>query len=662
MENKNFRPDIEGLRGVAILLVVAYHAGVPGFTGGYIGVDVFFVLSGYLITGLLVAEREKKGKISLANFYARRARRLLPASAIMLLFAMIAAYIVFAPYEQTGVFKSAASTALYVSNLHFLIDSANYFADAPETNLFLHTWSLSVEEQFYFVFPLLLLLALKYGTRQFLLIIIAIGGVVSFILSVYLTSYFQPWAFFSSPTRAWEFAAGALGVMIGGAYSKRIGYALALIGLLLILGAACFYGSSTQFPGWAALLPVLGTIFILHSGSDTQVGKLLSSSLLQFFGKLSYSFYLWHWVVLVFAAAIWEGLSLTARLACILVSLGVAQISYTFVENPVRFNPILSRRPVFGLLMAGILTLIGASISFTFYRHAQATKILPEQVAFLKAIEHSPAQAQKCEAKAYESILKECVFGNPDSDKIVVLVGDSHLQQWFLPIREIAETENWRLITLFKGACTPTDVVYFYKPVGRRFYECEQWRAQAFARIKEIHPYLVIASGYERVSLSHIDVPPIPLNNWVEGLNRTFDSLNASGAKAVYLRDTPHPDFNPLTCMARRAWQPSWLNLNGSCSFKREKALNVDLAEVEKRVADSKGVSYIDMNDYICPGNICDPVQGDTVIYRDHDHLTNVFALKLGTSLRYELQNKGLIKTVMVKKNKRQNSLSFLHF
>lgn len=643
MENKSFRPDIEGLRGIAILLVVAYHAGMPGFTGGFVGVDVFFALSGYLITGLLVAEREKKGKISLANFYARRAKRLLPASFVVILFTLFFTYIIFAPFEQQGIFKTAFTTALYFSNFYFLTNSTNYFADTPETNPFLHTWSLSVEEQFYLVFPLLILLALKYGSRRLLLTIITFSGFVSFISCVYLTEYRQGWAFFSSPTRAWEFAAGALGVIVAGFHSKRMGTLLGWGGLVLILGAAVFYGSKTPFPGWAALVPVIGTIAVLRSGSDSPAGKILSNSILQFFGRLSYSFYLWHWIALVFAAALWNELSLPERLLCVLISLGIAQISYTFIEKPVRFSAVLARRPSYGLIMAAVLTLIGAAGSFYLYRLAETNRYKPEQLAFYMARE-VPLKAEVCSSKFAETSLKECVFGNFDSDKTVVLMGDSHLYQWFLPLQEIAERENWRLVTFFKNACTPVDVPFFYKGLGRRYYECEQWRENAFARIKEIHPYLIIASGFERVS--PIDrSEEIPLERWTAGLTQTFDAFNASGAKVVYLRDTPFPGFDPLKCVARTRWQSKWIDTKGACTFQRDKALNDELAEAEKSVAENKKVAYIDMNIYICPGKICEPTTDGNLIYRDAHHLTNDFALRLGTFLNDELKKRNLIGT-----------------
>jgi len=633
IQNKNFRPDIEGLRGIAILVVVAYHANIPGFTGGYVGVDVFFVLSGYLITGILAAEYDKKGTISLSNFYSRRARRLLPAAAVTLFVTIIAAYLVFPPIQQTTLPETAISTALYSSNLYFLHTTTDYLAAPPESNPLLHTWSLSVEEQFYFVFPLLTLITLRYGSRRKLRIVIGIIAFISFGLCVYFTSTRQPIAFFSSPTRAWEFAVGALGVLSTGFYKPRYQKWIGWAGIAAILGACIVFDRHTSFPGWAALIPVLGTIAVLMYG--VSVSRVLSTPFLQFFGRLSYSWYLWHWVVLVFTVALWGELSLPYRILAVLVSLIIAQVSYSIIENPVRVSTWFSRRPAYGLAMALALTLIGAGTGFVFRHLSREAKTSPPQSVYTEAKAMPEGLYENCDRGLYESAVKECVFGNPDSAKTVVLFGDSHALQWLVATQIISEAENWRIVTIIKSGCGPIDVEIKDSRLTRSFYECNQWRASAFDRIREVKPELVIVGGLQRVAFIEAEYR-IPLDKWVEGLERTFDALRQSGAKIAYIADTPRPNFDVLNCLARNDWQIAWREA-ATCSFGRGLSVSDDLVRREQQAAAINGVQLIDMNKYICPDTVCEPVLDGIIVYRDSHHLSTAFGQHLSTALRGEL-------------------------
>jgi peptidoglycan/LPS O-acetylase OafA/YrhL len=629
--DKNFRPDIEGLRGIAILTVVAYHAGLPGFGGGYVGVDVFFVLSGYLITGLLFKEMEKKGRISLPAFYARRARRLLPASALTLLITIAATYMVYSPVEQSGLPQTSLATATYVSNLYFARTATDYLRAGAETNPLLHTWSLAVEEQFYFAWPLLVMLALKTGGRRRLLIVMVALASLSFALSIWLTLVRQPWAFFSSPTRAWEFAIGGLGVLLGGLHSQRAGRIIGWLGLAMILLASVVLSKSTAYPGWAALLPVLGTVAVLRSGTSTPTGKLLGTPVLQFFGKLSYSWYLWHWPVLVLAAGVWGELSLPARLGLVAFALVLAMVSYKLVENPVRFHPFLLRRPAYALIMALVLTLfgIGAALSFRYLSgRAAATG---EQARFIKARQDIPVIYQdQCITLAFDTDVKDCVYGRKDSNKTIVLFGDSYAAHWFPAVNAIAEAEGWRLVPLFKAACAPVDTPYIYPRIGRRYTECEQWRESALKRIEEMRPALVmVAHGALYVGEQPLVSPPA----WLEGAGKTLNALNRSGARIAYLRGTPAPSLDVVGCLARGAWQSPWRRPK-PCTFERAPGMNDDVAQEERRIVSSSHATYIDMTEYICPGDICEPERDGTIIYQEGGHLTGQFVNSLTPVLR----------------------------
>ena len=338
-----FRPDIEGLRGIAVLIVVLFHCGIPGFSGGFVGVDVFFVLSGYLITGLLVAEIQKTSELSLLQFYARRARRLLPASALTLVVTILLGAIILAPSELDLVGHAARAAALYSSNIFFDKNAGDYFAPNVRSNPLLHTWSLAVEEQFYLFWPLLILLGLRVWRSMKSLVTVLSGlTIISLGTGVWFTANGGTFAFYELPARAWEFGIGGLAVLLPRSTLKiPVGWWLAFgwLGILAILGSAHFILGDTSFPGWIALIPVMGTVAALIAGTEHPrlgVGVLLYSDPLQMLGRLSYSWYLWHWPFLVFAAALLPHISIAGKTAAAAVSLTVAGIAT--ISSKIRFD------------------------------------------------------------------------------------------------------------------------------------------------------------------------------------------------------------------------------------------------------------------------------------------------------------------------------------
>ena len=311
-----FRPDIEGLRGIAVLIVVLFHCGVPGFTGGFAGVDVFFVLSGYLITGLLVNEVQKTSRLNLSNFYARRVRRLLPASALTLVVTLLMASVILAPQELMFTGRAARATALYVSNIFFAINGADYFAPEVKSNPLLHTWSLAVEEQFYLFWPLLIIVGLQlWRSKRALLAVLSALTIMSLAASVWFTARGGTFAFYELPARAWEFGIGGLAVLLPRGIlklSSRWWAGFGWLGIFAIVGSAYFIRGTADFPGWIALFPVLGTTLALVAGAEQPhrgASILLDTAPLQMLGLLSYSWYLWHWPFLVFSKAILPGIS-----------------------------------------------------------------------------------------------------------------------------------------------------------------------------------------------------------------------------------------------------------------------------------------------------------------------------------------------------------------
>lgn len=348
------RTDIQGLRAIAILLVVAAHAKIAGFPGGFIGVDIFYVLSGYLITGLLTQELAASNTIRFGLFYARRFLRLLPALLAMLIVSCAVAVVVLLPGAQHVQALAAAAASVWLSNFYFAFSNIDYFGPSAENNIFLHTWSLGVEEQFYLIWPTLLAIiaalpssstAQRLARIKVAMVVIA---VVSLICCVISTPHAPELAFYMMPWRAWQFALGALVMLhwntqLGPQKSTWIGW----LGLALVLGSAVFLRPDFAYPGAWALIPSIGAACVLAAGAQsmkTGSGALLSLRPMQYFGRVSYSWYLWHWPVLLLGAAL-IGSSSANRVLLVAVSLGLAELSYRLVEAPLRGNRKLIARP-----------------------------------------------------------------------------------------------------------------------------------------------------------------------------------------------------------------------------------------------------------------------------------------------------------------------------
>jgi peptidoglycan/LPS O-acetylase OafA/YrhL len=638
-----FRPDIEGLRGLAILVVVAFHCGTPGFEGGFVGVDVFFVLSGYLITGLLVAEIEKTSRLSLLNFYARRMRRLLPASALVLLVTLLAGCIVLAPSELEFAGRAARATALYMSNVFFASNTLDYFAPNAETNPLLHTWTLAVEEQFYFVWPLLIMLGLQFWRSRKALIALLSGLLIlSFAASIWFTSHGGVYAFYSLPTRAWEFGIGGLAAMLprtwGSASKTWIGVGWA--GALAILWSVHSISNPVNFPGWIALMPVLGTTAALLAGA-TQPGRgvhvLLESNPMQVLGKLSYSWYLWHWPCLIFAETFYPSCPVTGKLAACAIALGLAAASHHFVENPIRFNPYLVKKPVLSLCLGAALTicsLTAATLSLRFSAHLANT---PEMKTIASRVSDiADMSRDQCLSPEISSELKTCVFANASSSHNLLLFGDSHARQWFNPLRSIAESRGWKLTTMVKATCPAADIAP-PELASDLVTNCQVWRAEAMRRIVQMRPSVVFVANasYYLGRNGKNASRSISLDAWREGTRRTLEALTNSGLTVVSVRDNPLPPFDVPTCLQRSA-RHTWYPVN--CEVEKSAALNPSIFEAEKAAAHGlPGIHFLDFTDHFCQGETCPVIQGNTVMYRDDNHLTGKFASSLMPAIAAQL-------------------------
>ena len=641
-----FRSDVEGLRGVAILMVVAFHCGIPGFSGGFVGVDVFFVLSGYLITGLLVTEIQKPSKFSLVQFYARRARRLLPASALVLSVTMLVGAVILAPQELMFAGRAARATSVYMSNIFFARNAADYFSPEVKTNPLLHTWSLAVEEQFYLFWPVVIMLGFRFGkSAKSLMAVLGSLTILSLFACIWLTATGGTFAFYGLVARAWEFGIGGLAVLIPrGALKMQATTWITVgwLGILEIIGSGSLISNDGNFPGWIALAPVLGTVVVLIAGAELPhlgVGIFLDSPPMQALGTLSYSWYLWHWPFLVLSSALHPNFSLIGKIAVAAASLVVAAFTHYFIENPIRFRPYLVKRPASSLYLAAAVTLFSLTTASLCMRLAGRIANTPAMKSIAAAVDDiAKMPRQQCVTLGESSEVKTCAFGNATSSTNILLFGDSHAIQWFNPLQQIAESNGWKLTTIVKSGCPATDV----SPGGTSaafVSNCTTWRKEAIHEILALHPSLVFL-GNSTTYLRRIDQAEsrsdVSLDEWGAGTRRTFEALTAAGLRVVAMRDTPLPPFNIPTCLARsvrHSWYPG-----GTCEMDRSESLNPAVFQVEEDSARGlPNVEFLDVTDRLCEKKVCWAVEKNNIVYRDDNHLTGSFAESLFPLLQAEL-------------------------
>ena len=688
-----FRSDVEGLRAVAVLAVVAYHAGVGLVGGGFVGVDVFYVLSGFLITGLLWAELEGTGRLRFGAFYARRARRLLPAAVLVLAVTLVASVRWLSPLQARVVARDAAAAALYVANYRFAAQRTDYLAETSPSPL-QHYWSLGVEEQFYLLWPLLLVglfLAgrrLRTGSSAGAAAVLALAGAGSFVLSLRLTAVSQPWAFFSLPTRAWELAAGGVVALVAPRLGRLPGLAAATLGWLgleAILWSASRLGASTPFPGTAALFPVAGTVLVIAAGcAGPRLGPdlLLGRWPLQLGGRLSYAWYLWHWPLLVLAPVVaghplgrWQNLGLAA--ASGLLALATVKL----VEDPVRFSARLRVRPGRSLALGAALTTLAAAASLGAaalvptprghglaaapaairapHQPARSSSTEDPQAARLASLS-APVKRAVAEAvtartvpanldpplpsahanqprPALEGCLIRwlgvdsgpCVYGSPTSHTTVVLFGDSHALQWFPALDRAAKAHRWRLESLTKTTCPPVELSFFSPVLGRPYRECDQWRATMLARIRAERPALVVLGAARHYG----DVYHFQVYGrpWISGLAKTVRQVRATGAQIIVLGPTPKPRVDVPDCLSRH------LRNAVACTTPRAVAVNTSGLRAERRAVLAAGGAYLDVTPWLCTTSTCAVEVGNLLAYRDDNHLTTTYTSWLAPLLAFQL-------------------------
>lgn len=683
--DRTFRPDIEGLRAVAVALVVLGHAGVPRLDGGYVGVDVFFVLSGFLITGLLVRERTSTGRTSIAGFYARRARRILPAASLVLVATVLASYHWLGFLRGGVVAEDGKWTAVFAANFHFASEGTQYLnALAPPSPL-QHYWSLAVEEQFYLVWPLLFLtvatIAPRVSLAGKLAGVLTLIVIASFTWSVVQTDTNITLAFFSPLTRAWELAVGALlAVCVPrlGRLPTGIAQWMSWAGMGAVAGSAFVFNAGSAFPGYAAALPVLGTAMVVAGGTISPrrgAERVLALVPFQWLGKWSYSLYLWHWPVLIIAEQhARHSLPMAEKTALVALALVLAVVSHHAVENPVRYARPLTQNP-WASLSAGLCLAVAAyGVCYWEIRDhstggspvpaapipgespgespledvlrlvAAATEIKALPVDLVPDLQSAawdfawlPPWGQGCLVDPSVLVSPPCVFGDPEGSRTVVLLGDSHAAMWLGSFDQIGKSLHWKVILLGKTGC-PAVSISFSQAFGtgpqkliRAYPECTHWLDYAISRINEMSPGVVILASCNGCEYM-VDSGGQELTRaaWADGLQRTLDRITPVGTRKVVLGDIPRWR-GALDCLA----------VDGSdvqaCSKELRPVTDATYNDVEQDVATRAGVPYVDVTSWFCT-SVCTAVIGNMVVYSNDYHVTATYATYLSGALQEALQ------------------------
>ncbi|WP_420096248.1 acyltransferase family protein [Brevibacterium sediminis] len=679
---RRIRLDIEGLRAVAVLSVLVYHLQPSWLPGGFAGVDIFFVISGFLITSHLIREADSTGTISLRSFYARRIMRLIPASTVVLL-TTVAGVVMLAPriiWNQVGVDVIAASA--YVLNWVLAARSVDYLAEDSTASPVQHFWSLGVEEQFYLFWPLLILCAIviaklvKGGARGLASAAAGLVLIASLGFAIYQWSVGDVSAYFATTTRLWELAAGAL-VALNIARIRAL-LPRTLRGIVITASLAAIAWTlvgvdSSSWPSPQTIIPIVAISAIIAWGgneSATLSERVLSLRPLVWIGGISYSVYLWHWPLIVVAGYRWATLPLAVSIAIVVASIGLAWATARLVETPLRQASWFKNRPTrsfgFGALAlvvsgtaglglvlggpsdvlkppAGAVALGAASLRPPIEIRDQTSADLLSGVTWatpspLEATADVPAiYTDGCQQDTISSEPISCEYGDLGSDRVVALVGDSKAGQWMPALATIAETNGFRLVTYLKSSCALADA-----PItrdGELYSSCGEWNRNVMSQLAALRPEVTVTSQVRGDALETSGTGA-SRERMVEGLERTWTAIGDLGSKLVVIGDTPQVGSNVYECVAENSEDLD------ACSYLREPAIAASALPAQEQAIGRVGgvvipaggqvdladaptgskAALLDVNDIVCPAaERCPPIVGNVLIYRSGSHITKTY-------------------------------------
>jgi peptidoglycan/LPS O-acetylase OafA/YrhL len=626
MTTPTYRPDIDGLRAIAVLAVVFYHSGITVFSGGYVGVDVFFVISGFLITTIIVREIDD-GSFSVANFYERRMRRILPASIATTAGCLVVGYYLFDTRDLTNLAHSAIANNLFLSNVYFYMQ-AGYFDVAAELKPLLHTWSLSLEEQYYVVTPVLLMLVARYFNRKYLLIIIP-SAVISFAACLYGTTENQGAVFYMLPTRAWELLIGSILAIarLPPIRSDKANQSLALGGMAMILVSIFRFDNQIAFPGAYAALPTLGTAILIYTGRSrtTLINAALSLRPVVFIGLISYSLYLWHWPAIVFSKYVKSTeLSNTESIVMLLLIFVISVLSWRFIETPFRRKRLLpARKQLFLGSLGAVTVLIGASLFTT-------VSILDSEWRRWRSCEGVEERLSAGEGL--------CVIGEVAGGPSFIVWGDSHARALNSAAHASALRVGVTGVIASQSACPP---LLGIERIGRsgcvEFNNAVNSYIDANPTITTVFLVGRWTNVTEGKRYKNEEGKPIEFRDTLEpgdraqnspqllesGLGRTIESLRASGRNVVLVGPVPEvghdvPSINRIALITDKD-----VNAMIAPTAKEFQDRNESVLSVLSKLESNSGIRIISPSTLLCNEVSCNVALADgTALYRDDHHLS----------------------------------------
>jgi peptidoglycan/LPS O-acetylase OafA/YrhL len=652
---KKFRPEIEGVRAVAALLVAIYHIWLGKVSGG---VDVFFIVSGFLITTTLLTKVERGGRIHYFEYVLGLAKRLFPIAFTVLFCNSLVSIFLMPQVQWKQIISETFSSALYYQNWQLANNAVDYLAQNNQASPYQHFWALSVQGQFYVTWPIIIVAAFFLATkvlrtpfRKTLLILLMMIFTVSLVYSIYMTAANQPWAYFDTFARVWEFSLGGLLALAIPyiQFKKTVSMFIGWLGLAIICFTGILLPVSTIFPGYAALLPTAGVILVIIAGENASkfgVEKLLGSKPFVSFGNISYGFYLWHWPLLIFYYAYFGGetVSLQGGLGIMLMAVLLAMVSVKGVESPVRnMNVKLSKRRLVAVLVTFMFPvfLFNTYWKVTFDQTIEAialrtyveenveslmedypgARAISQQVEATPNLEFIPStlhvkeqlpafyENKDCYSEFNDPTVKLCSYGETDNPiYTIALVGGSHSGHWFPALEEMVEDLNLRIDVYNKDACRFSDDNFN----GQLHDSCMEWNEKVLELLMADPPDYVFTTA----NVGKEDTIPIGfLNQWrkLEGISEVFA-----------VRDNPRMLVDPTFCLEEGELT--------KCSAPRREVLS-DTLPWENTEDIPSNVTFADLSDYFCDEETCYPVIGNVLVYRDLHHLSTIYAKTLASAL-----------------------------
>ncbi|HEY1134205.1 MAG TPA: acyltransferase family protein [Nocardioides sp.] len=670
----DLRPDIQGLRTVAVGSVLLYHLWPNRLTGGFVGVDVFFVISGFLIGAHLLKELESTGRIHLGRFWARRAKRLLPASLLVLLVVTVAAHVIMPLSERADVLGEVVGSAFYVQNWVLANEAVDYLAAAESPSPIQHYWTLSTEEQFYILLPLILAtlaLALRrtrVPRRAVVLPVLLVLAGSSLAYSVHLTTSEPGIAYFSTWTRAWEFLAGVLFAAVAPRLPRWLREILGWAGAAAVLVTVLTYTGETAFPGYAAALPVLGTVALLAAADAGPVALASRFRPVTWIGDLSYAIYLWHWPLIVLLPYVTgEPLRTLDKVGIALVTVLLAWVSTRFIEDPVRFSPKLlgGRRParVVGAWMLAVTCVVaGSAFGGIRYAEHRQDELIAEANALLASADFrclgagQIVNADECDDFGDVIVPDPSVAGRDDYNDVrcwapygvsdpqlcslplegaapeppedgeplrVLAVGDSHNNVFLPAYEQLQEDFGWQIDVTGRAGCSWSTVPQG-NSVGARRDECNLWKQNVADLLADSDPYdLIITTSLQSGFLAEPVDGETQEETTVRGLREAWESQIERGAVVVAIQDNPLMDVDVVQCVEREG-----MRAVERCAQAPSEAFT-GYDAIAPAVEQTPGSALVSMRDLLCEEESCSPVIGNVAVYRDFSHLTATFVRTL---------------------------------